>query len=515
MARRLTQATAHVASISSPVGGLNDRDSIANMAPTDAVILENWWLNPSKLVTRPGSSAWATGFASAVETLIDYSPASGSNKLFAASAGKIYDVTSAGAIGAAVVTGQLSNRWQDVAISTAGGSYQYLFNGSDDPQLYNGTAWQAVNGASTPIAITGVTTNLLIQATVYQNRLWMVEKNSLHAWYLPVNSVGGLAAKWDLGAIFQQGGYLVGAYTWTLDAGNGQDDHIAFVTSQGEIAVYRGGDPTTSTGFVLIGVYYIGRPVGRRPCVKYGGDLLIITETGVYPMSQGLLTATIDRAQSITDKIQNTISDAVTQYSANFGWEICLYPTNNALFLNVPMSSTQSVQYVQNTISKQWTKFTGWNATTFADTKLGFFFADGTSVKRAWVGNTDSGSMILCDSLQAFSYFGSPVMNKLFTLVKPYLRTIGSPSVLYGLNGDFNPQDVTGVLNYIPPAAGMVWGSMTWGTMVWGGSYRQLSNWNSVGLVAKSAALRMKLQNNNCSTEWAATDFVYVPGGVL
>ena len=266
---------------------------------------------------------------------------------------------------------------------------------------------------------------------------------------------------------------------------------------------------------MLIGVYYIGRPVGQRPCVKYGGDLLIITETGVYPMSSGLLTATIDRVAAITDKIQNTISSLITAYETQFGWELCLYPTNNALVLNVPMSSSQSIQYVQNTISKQWTKFTGWNATTFKDSKLGFFFADGNSVKKAWIGNTDSGAMILCDSLQAFSYFGSPVQNKMFTMVKPYLRTLGNPSVLYGLNGDFNPQDVTGVLSYTPPSVGMIWNSMVWGTMVWGGSYRQLSNWNTTGLIAKSAALRMKLQNNACATEWAATDFVYSNGGIL
>lgn len=515
MARRLTSATAKVASIPAPVGGLNDRDSVAEMPATDALILENWWLNPSKLVTRPGSTAYATGFASEVDTLIDYAPTSGSNKLFACSAGNIYDITSAGAIGAAVVSGLTSNKWQDVAITTAGGSFQCLFNGVDDPLLFNGTTWQAVNAASAPIAITGVTTNLLIQGNVYHRRLWMTEKNSLRCWYLPVNSVGGAAASWDLGAVFRYGGSLVGSYTWTLDAGNGQDDHIAFVTTQGEVAVYSGSDPTTAGGFNLIGVYYVGRPVGQRPCVKYGGDLLIITETGVYPMSSGLLTATIERVAAITDKIHNTISSLITSYGTLFGWELCLYPTNNALILNVPLSSTQSVQYVQNTISKSWTKFTGWNAKTFTDSKLGFFFADGNSVKKAWTGNTDSGSVILCDGLQAFSYFGSPAQNKMFTMVKPYLRTLGSPSVLYGLNGDFNPQDVYGVLNYTPPSSGMVWGSMVWGSMVWGGAYTQMSNWNTTGLIAKSAALRMKLQNNGASTEWSATDFLYSQGGVL
>lgn len=500
--------------IPAPVGGLNDRDSLANMAPTDAVILENWWLNPSRLVTRSGCTNWVTGFGAAVETLMDYSPVSGSNKLFAISDGKIYDATSSGAVGAAVVSGLTNSRFEHVNITTSGGSFLYAFNGLDKPQLYTGSAWVAVDGASTP-AITGVTTTLLKHGCMYQKRLWLTEKSSLNVWYLDVDSVGGAATKINFGAVFHRGGSIVGCYTWTIDAGNGMDDHLAIVTNQGEVAVYKGYDPTDATNFVLVGVYFVGRPVGNRPCIKYGGDLLIITETGVYPMSSGLQTASIDRTAAITDKIQNTISAAVSAYESVFGWELCLYPTANALVLNVPMSSRQSVQYVQNTISKQWTKFTGWNAHTFRDSPLGFFFSDGTTVKKAWTGNTDAGAVIQCDALQAFSTLGSPVANKFVTMVKPYLQTLGSPSVLYGINVDYNPQDVTGVLSYSPPSIGMVWGSMTWSSMTWGGAMRQLSNWNTAGAIGKSVALRMKLQNNGASTEWAATDIVAQRGGLL
>lgn len=500
--------------IPAPVGGLNDRDSLANMAPTDAVILENWWLNPSRLVTRAGCSDWVTGFTHPVETLMPYSPVTGSNKLFAVSNGSIYDATSDGAVGAAVVSGLSNSRPESVNITTSGGSFLYAFNGIDKPQLYDGATWTAIDGSSTP-AITGVTTTLLKQACLYQHRLWMAEKNSLNLWYLDVDSIGGAATKIDFGSVFHLGGSIVGSYTWTIDAGNGMDDKLCILTSEGEVAVYSGYDPTTDSGFVLVGVFTIGRPIGQRPCIKYAGDLLVITETGVFPMSQGLLTASIDRSKSITDKIQNTISSAVSSYGSNFGWELCLYPQQNALVLNVPISTTRSVQYVQNTISKQWTKFTGWNAHCFVDTPLGFFYADATTVKKAWTGNRDSGVVIRCDVLQAFSTLGSPVNNKFVTMVKPYLQTSGSPSVLYGINFDYNPQDVTGVLSYSPPGVGMVWGSMTWGSMTWGGGMRQLSNWNSVGAIGKAVALRMKLQNNGASTEWAATDFVFQQGSIL
>lgn len=41
---------------------------------------------------------------------------------------------------------------------------------------------------------------------VYKNRLFFVEKDSLNAWYLPVDSIGGAAEKFPLGGVFTRGG---------------------------------------------------------------------------------------------------------------------------------------------------------------------------------------------------------------------------------------------------------------------------------------------------------------------
>lgn len=513
MARRRGYQTAGATSIPAPVGGLNDRDSLADMDPQDAVILTNWWVEPSKLTTRKGYVEWATGFVNPVHTVVEYSPPDGATELFAAAGANIYDITLSGAIGAPVVAGMSNAQWQDVSASTPGGNFLYLFNGVDKPQLYDGATWQGIDAASTP-AITGVTTTLLVQGVVFKSRLFMVEKDSLRCWYLPVASIGGAASSIDLGSIFQRGGYLMGLYTWTLDAGNGSDDHLVAISSNGEVAVYGGTDPSTVASWKLIGLFYLGRPIGRRCAVKFGGDLLIICEQGVYPLGRGLLSSSIDRRASITEKIQNSISKAIGSYRQNFGWELCLYPEQNALILNVPMGNGQNYQFAQNTITQAWTTFTGWDANTFVNTGLGLFYGDSNSVKKAWTGNIDGDDFINCDALQSFQYFGSPAQNKYFTMVKPYLQSDGNPAILYGINGDFSPQDVTGQLNYIAPG-GMVWGSMTWGSMTWGGSLRQLSGWNTVGGIYKSAAIRLKVQNNIATTEWASTDFVYQKGGIL
>ncbi len=260
--------------IPAPVGGLNDRDSLVEMSPSDAVVLENWFPYPAQVGVRKGSTNWSTGYPSTVETVVDYAPPSGAVTLFAAAGNSIYNATAQGVVGAAVVTGLSNARWQDVAITTPGGSFLYLFNGVDKPQLYNGTTWTAVDGASTP-AITGVTTTLLVHGTLFKNRIFMVEINSLRAWYLPVNSIGGAANQLDLGSVFRKGGYLVAIYPWTIDAGDGADDHLVFISSNGECAVYSGTDPSTAATWQLVGVYTIGRPIGRRCCRKYAGDLLI------------------------------------------------------------------------------------------------------------------------------------------------------------------------------------------------------------------------------------------------
>src|SRR5690606_37381308 len=122
----------------------------------------------------------------------------------------------------------------------------------------------------------------------------------------------------------------------------------------------------------------------------------------------------------ITDKIQNSVNAAIMQYQANFGWELCVHPRQNALILNVPAGNGANYQYVQNTLTVAWTKFSGWDARTFLDTSTGLFYGDGNSVKWAWHGNIDGTAMVVADALQAFQDFGLPAVNKYFTMVRPY-----------------------------------------------------------------------------------------------
>lgn len=501
------------ATIPAPVGGLNDRDSIANMPATDAVILDNWWPEPSKISIRQGCVEHASGFPGPVDSIIEYSPPDGFVKLFAASGGGVYDITSSGVIGEPVVDDLVNNRWQHVSATTLGGSFLYLFNGADHALLYDGSEWKHIDGASEP-SIIGIDTTRIISGCVFKNRLYLVEKNSLSLWYLPFVSIGGTAKELPMGTVFQRGGYISAIFSWTIDAGAGADDHFVIISSNGEVAVYSGTDPETVGAFALVGVFKFGRPVGQRCGIKFGGDLLILCEDGVFPLAQALLTASIDRRVAITDKIQNSIHKEVRQRFNSFGWELCLSPENSAIMLNVPSGHGRSYQYVQNTLTGAWTKFKGWNAQTIVNSSLGVYYGGQDAVYKAWQGNLDNREPIVADVLQAFNYFGSTSRTKLFTMVRPYIQTSGTPAILFGLNGDFDPQEPVGALAYTQPS-GMVWGTMVWGDMVWGGSLRQINAWATVGGVYKSAAVRLKIQGNGAQVDWAATDVMYTNGGLL
>lgn len=496
-------------SIPAPVGGLNAHDAWADMPPHDAVILENWWPAPSYVEMRKGSTKHVTGFTSPIETLVEYLPTSGASKLFAGAGGGIYDVTTAGPVGAAAVSGLTNNRWQDASLTTAGGSFLYLVNGVDKPQLYNGTAWTAIDATSTP-AITGVTTTDLVHVCVFKSRLYFVIRNSMEIAFLPPNQIGGAAGFLDLGSVFRLGGSIQAVYPWTIDSGSGADDHLVVISTNGEVAVYQGSDPTSVTDWRLIGVFVLGKPIGRRCGVKYGGDLAINTTEGIYPLGKGLLSATIDRRVVLTHKIQTLVSNDAAAYFNNFGWQVGLYPDATMLILNVPATG-QSYQYAQNTITGSWTKFTGWDANVWLTAYSGLYYGDDTTVWKAWVGTLDDNLPIQADCLSAFAYFGNKSFNKYFTMVRPYVQTSGAPSILYGLNTDFYLQDPQGALSYSPPS-GMAWGNMVWGSMVWGGELTQLRSWNTVGAVANSAALRLKVQNNGAEVRFSNVDYIWQPG---
>lgn len=511
MARRRSQlvqrTAAQVQSIPAPWGGWNARDSIADMEPTDAVTMVNMFPTVGNVVLRGGYVEWATGLPGQVQTLMTYNGAE-TTEMFAVdeTALAIYDVTTQGAVGAAVRTGLSNAVWEYVNIATAGGNFLMAANGADSVLRYNGTTWDNP-------AITGVTSSSLINIELFKNRLWFIEKDTLKAWYLPVSSVAGAASMFNLSSVARKGGYLVDIATWTIDAGYGVDDNLAFITSQGEVIVYRGTDPDSAATWTLMGVWQIGAPIGRRCFQKFGGDLLVLTFDGLMPLAAAVQSSRLDPRVALSDKIQGAISAATAAYSsASVGWEIFYYPRSNAIWINVPVSLGRQEQYVMNTITKSWCSFTGWAANCWTLTNdLPYFGGDGV-VCKAWdQGFSDNDSNIETSVIQAFNYMGQRGVEKYFTRARPSIFSNGQPAILIGLNIDYQLSNTFSPLSF-SPITSAAWDDAQWDVGLWGDSLTVRNQWQGVTGVGYCAGIVFKSASQGLEVQWAATDVVFQGG---
>ncbi len=508
------QQTATTYSVPSPVGGWNDRDSLANMPEKDAVILDNYFPYPSKVAVRKGRTTWATGMTGQVESLMPYNPQTGTAALFGAVGTNIYNVTAAGAVGGAVVSSLTNARFQHVNMGTSGGQFLMAVNGADKLRGWSGSAWWIDGDGAHDI--TGVDTATCIGIQVFKHRLWLIKKNTLSVYYLPVDSIAGAAVQIDLAPLCSKGGQLMAMARWSLDAGDGADDYAAFITDQGEVLVFQGTDPSSVATWAERGRYLIGEPVGRRCFGSLAGDVMVINQDGLVPLSRALQVDRVNTQIALTDKIQNATSAVITNYGSTYGWEVLSFPGENMIILNVPIAVGQQQQYVMNTITGAWCRFKGWDANCFALFGGLVYMGGNGKTYKAWTTTADAGTNINAEALQAFSYLGSKSGLKEVTMVRPVLAISNQPGagLKFGVNVDFDQTAPTGTPTAVASTAA-TWGSSKWNAGLWSGAPVIQKAWQGANGVGYCAALHILSASNSSTLEWSSTDYAFKKAGIL
>lgn len=497
-----------VVSLPSCTGGLNARDGLTEMGPADAIILDNWFPEAQALVTRKGSAVWRTGLGSAVRTLLTWRSMTGNEKLFGAAGTNIFDVTTGGggAVGAAVVAGLTNADWQWTNIKTTGGLFLIACNGADSALSFDGTSW-AVPG------ISGVASSTFINVIVFKNRLWFVQANTLSLWYLPTQAIAGAATEFPLGAVFRLGGSVMAMGTYSKDSGDGPDDYLAIITTNGEVAVYEGTDPASSNTFSLSGIFTLARPVGRRCMQRLNGDLGIMTFDGVVSMQAATqFDRASDQKATVTGKIQTLFAATVDQFGTGFGWQLFLYSKARYYIVNYPVAvDAVQQQFVMNTVSGAWCTFSNLNAECWASANdLLFFGGNDGKVNQADVLEQDNGSQIVCDLQTAFHNFDIP-QKKIATAFRPILLTGGGIDFQHAINWDFATTAPGGNVTAMPIVGG-VWGSLVW-AWTWGGRNIVDSQWHGGGGIGTWASIRFRLAANGAGAQLNAFNLLLQQGG--
>jgi hypothetical protein len=496
-------------SVPPPVGGLNAKDALESMPPEDAVVLENFFPEPNSVRLRRGFAEHATGMSGPVFSLMEWAGPT-TRKLFGATQTAIYNVSSAGAVGAADVSLLTNGKWQHTMFATAGGNFLFAVNGADSARAYDGSAW------STP-AITGLASTNFIDVCPHKFRLWFVRAASTSAYYLGTNAIAGAVTEFPLGPLFTQGGRLLTIASWTRDGGSGPDDFLAFISSTGEIAVYQGTDPSSANDWALVGVYRVGPPIGQRCVLRTGADIALITKDGIVSVTRMIsLDRSISARAAVTEKIAKLFSDDARSYGTNFGWQAITYPQATMTIVNVPtVEGSIQRQYAMNSLTGAWSRFTGMNASCWAlfNDELYFGGNDGV-VYKGDVGFQDNGEAIQGDIKTAFNYFKSRGQLKAFKMARPIFLSNGQPNYLMGLNVDFD--DSTPSAAPTPGAAPVsLWGVAQGGVDVWGGGSAITKGWVGVTGIGMCAALRLRVTSNGASCVVNSFDVLTQRGGIL
>ncbi len=511
LSRRPGAAKSQSLSLPSPIGGLNARDSVANMKGTDALQMDNWFPQTTDVAVRRGYTAFAT-FSGVCQSIIAYNGLT-ATKVFAAVDGatnSIMEATSGGALSTAVVGGSgpavqaITNcRYDYVNFGTVGGQFLSLVNGADVPLQYDGTTWIAS-------AMTGGTPADFFTVGVYAERLWFGVKNSLRVRYLPVNSITGATVELNLASLFALGGTLNSIITIT-DATSTLADYIAFVSTEGEIVAFSGTDPAVAASWSRVAQFRVGRPVikGNRAWCKWGADALLICADGILPLRRAISQNTRDQTVAVSDKIRNLVNGDVSIHGARQGWGLTLHPTGFKLILNVPTNeNVESRQYVMNVQTGAWCRYIGWNGFCFEVVRDQLYCGgDGVLAKADQVGAySDAGIAITASSKQAFNYFGGRGRNVQVHLMRPIFSTDGVSDVALGVDVDYGDNEPT-VFLQTGAGGGDPWGGV-W-DVTWSGAAVVLRDWRTVQGFGSAIAPRLRARTDDVQMTWAASDFVY------
>jgi hypothetical protein len=445
-----------------PTRGLVLNENQAYMQPGAAVVCDNWKPTMQGVSLRGGCARWCV-LPETTPIISGFQYASGNNqRMYAANAAKLYDVTTN--VPALIASGRTSGNYCASQLANQGGDFLIAVNDTgDSPLRFDGTSWEVlipgyVPPAGKPSTITGpagsnvVAGQNLVNVCKYRGRLFFIEASSMNAWYLPLNAVGGALALIPLSGAATKGGRLLACFSWSIDAGDGIDDKIVFMTDLGELLIFTGSDPASAANWRQEGRYQVSPPMGMNAHMALGGDVLIATVDGIVPISASI-TKTSEELElaAITRPIKTMWRDEVNA-KRSWSWTMVNWEQYGGIFVTWPGGAAGN-RYcaVVNAATGAWARYLGYDATCFIKLRDDMFFGtQGGIVMQADRTGTDDGAIYVATLVCGWEVFQSPGQTITFRQARAsFAAAAGQP---------FQPQ-LSACTDYVvvippPPAAG-------------------------------------------------------------
>jgi hypothetical protein len=506
-----------------PTRGWITNENLMLATPGGAARLENWFPTQRGIRLRGGTVRRATIGTGPVVSLFSYQAGS-IRRLFATSATQLFDVTSVASPTvppAATISGLTSGYFSTTHMTNANGDvFLYAVNGTDEPRTFNGTTWQAMNGSSTP-TLTGAAG--LSSVWKHRRRLFFTQSGTMTAWYLAINAIGGALQMLPLAGVFQRGGSLLFGGTWSIDAGDGIDDKCVFVTTEGEVAVFQGGDPSSINDWQIVGRYDISKPLGKNGFLSVGGDLLIETVDGIVPISTAInKDAAALSLSAVSVAIEPEWRREVSARNS-LPWEIEKWNAGSMMIVALPATVGQEKAcFIANLQTGAWAKFINWDARCLAIFNEGAYF--GTSdgkIMQAEIGGTDDGVPIVHTAVMSFDHLGSPGFEKQVHMGRTRFLASQAFDARLSVSTDYEIQlparPNTGAVATVPG----LWDVGLWDVAVWddqSGIKSVTAKWSSIGLTGAAIAPQVQVTTDGPNTpdaELLGIDMTFETGQIV
>lgn len=519
--RAAAAQTAQLAVMAAPTGGLNYRDPIAAMSPQDALVMTNFIPRQQGCELRKGWQVYAneaTETGDAVESVFSYkAPDNADDKIFIAVDGNIYDVTDGGEPVLAVTgTGSTDDSWWTTQFSTAADTFLLAVSPGAGYWTYSTTSGWLQR------TVTGLPSNVRTVA-VWKRRVWFTCLEDSNVYYMgAVDAVTGTATSFPMGSILRNGGYVSALINWTMDAGLSIDDYLVAIGTEGDVAVWEGTDPTSATTFQIKGVWYVG-PVPRHGMyfTPFGGDVMVVSELGLVPMSR-LISGQYSQDQQIgpASKIQSVFAPLVRRLIDEKYFDVFVVPSSEVLVIKLPADGGTYRQFAMNVTTGAWCQFVGipMRSVAVIGGQLYFGTEDGFTC-RGLYGPRDGadileagGNYVEGEIQTSFQNFGSPAQLKKFGMVRPVFIAAAAPAVKLVVNTQYQFNTVGGSPFFFQDQTG-VWDAGIWNTSTWVGQNTYQAWYGTAGL-GYYGSLRMKVRGLP-ATVFTSAHMMTEIGGVM
>ncbi len=515
------------ADFDAPTRGWNARDNFDAVAGGYSLEFVNLIAENGYIRTRGGSSTFVTsgdinaalGATGPIETL-EVHNADGTEILIGAMGEYIFGVASNGAI-TELQDGNQNARYQTMMFN---GSL-IMVNGQDGPYEFDGTTlttmapMDLVDGAKAPIA--GISTSDIIGCVSFQNRAIYWLDNEQRFFYADtVNAYKGDCVEFDISGVAERGGKIVSIMDYSRGVTTELDNFLAIHMSTGEMIIYQGSDPGDANSWSLVNSYFIGKPLSIRGNTQMGGDQVIATTDGFRNLTTALPNQQSNRTQDVGDVIIRAAKRAAEKWAGNYGWEAEFFPEKSFLIFNIPRSSTRYEQYVLNTVTKAWSRFTDLNAITWVmyDNKLYYGDPDGNIVE-AETGHNDNFNFIVWKLITSFTRLGIAAKSKTVTGAS-LTHNYKYPSYIsIDVMENYN-RDSSWPLLAPPETLPARWDASPWDASTWDGSRESVESGMirtnyPAGASAMTVALKVRGQTKTQQVDIYDFSIDYYEGGNL